>query len=140
MPRYDYDLLSAELGDRLDQAIREIATWAIETTATLDGITPEDARMDIGRMLQRHLSQAATNANHGSYRPTLKKCEQVAVDGAVYLVHYQESERSDRESCLAYLRDCDYQVTTTPHDLTNPDGVPIVSWGGLSDLIGSRDD
>jgi hypothetical protein len=67
-------------------------------------------------------------------------CELVTVDGEEYLVQYGEEDKQQRESTLAYLRDCGREVTTEPHKPVGPRDEPAVSWGDLSDILEPRDD
>jgi hypothetical protein len=68
-------------------------------------------------------------------------CELVTIDGFFsYFVQYETSDQSDKDSCLAYLRDCGHEITTEPHAVVGPDDEPAISWGDLSDLFEPRDD
>lgn len=54
-----------------------------------------------------------------------------------YLVQYDDQHDADeRKSCLDYLTDCGYKITTTNHPIQEHDGQePCVSWSDLSDII-----
>ncbi len=69
-------------------------------------------------------------------------CERVVITGpdntdCEYLVQYEDTDsaKASKESCLAYLRDCNYVITTEPHAVVGPGDDPAVSWEDLSDII-----
>lgn len=61
--------------------------------------------------------------------------ERACVDGTDWLIRREDTPKGtqERESCLAYLRDCEHVITTEVVDKP-------ISWGDLSERLEPRDD
>lgn len=72
-------------------------------------------------------------------------CEKVSIgdesgDDTKYVQYDDVTDKTQKESTIAYLRDCGFEITTEPHPVQGPDGESCLSWGELSDFYGSRDE